>query len=171
MTPFSSLSHQEGIMPGSHDRSSLAHQFFTLAERPLSIYFFPCLVLWDGWMTSPTWWTWVWVNSGSWWWTGRPGVLRFTESKRVGHDWATELNWTELITVRARPALPVPLVPPGHLALRRQRCGATGGAKRTTPAHSPASCSSSLWSFTTSLIPSFRNPLSPCFIDKVYKIR
>ena len=50
---------------------------------------------WDGWMTSPTRWTWVWVNSGSWWWTGRPGVLRFMGSQRVGHDWATELNWTE----------------------------------------------------------------------------
>ena len=36
-----------------------------------------------------------WVNSGSWWWTGRPGVLRFMGSQRVGHDWATELNWTE----------------------------------------------------------------------------
>ena len=39
-------------------------------------------------------WMWVWVNSGSWWWTGRPGVLRFMGSQRVGHDWATELNWT-----------------------------------------------------------------------------
>ena len=48
---------------------------------------------WDGWMVSPTWWTWVWVNSGSWWWTGRPGVLQFMGSQRVGHDWATELNW------------------------------------------------------------------------------
>ena len=51
---------------------------------------------WDGWMASPTRWTWVWVNSGSWWWTGRPGVLRFMGSQRVGHDWATEPNWTEL---------------------------------------------------------------------------
>ena len=50
---------------------------------------------WDGWMASPTRWAWVWANSGSWWWTGRPGVLRFMESQRVGHDWATELNWTE----------------------------------------------------------------------------
>ena len=50
---------------------------------------------WDGWMASPTRWTWVWVNSRSWWWTGRPGVLRFMGSQRVGHDWATELNWTE----------------------------------------------------------------------------
>ena len=48
---------------------------------------------WDGWMASPTQWTWVWVNSRSWWWTGRPGVLRFMGSQRVGHDWATELNW------------------------------------------------------------------------------
>ena len=50
---------------------------------------------WDGWMASLTRWTWVWLNSGSWWWTGRPGVLRFMGSQRVGHDWATELNWTE----------------------------------------------------------------------------
>ena len=50
---------------------------------------------WDGWMASPTWWTWVWVNSGSWWWTGRPGMLWFMGSQRVGHDWATELNWWE----------------------------------------------------------------------------
>ena len=51
---------------------------------------------WDGWMASLTQWMWVWVNSGSWWWwTGRPGVLRFKESRRVRHDWATELNWTE----------------------------------------------------------------------------
>ena len=50
---------------------------------------------WDGWMASPTRWTWVWVNSGSWWWTGKPGVLRFMGSQRVRHDWATELTWTE----------------------------------------------------------------------------
>ena len=41
-------------------------------------------------------WAWVWVNPGSWWWTGRPGVLRFMGLQRVGHDWATEMNWTEL---------------------------------------------------------------------------
>ena len=50
---------------------------------------------WDGWMASPTWWTWVSVNSGSWWWTRRPGVLRFMGSQKVGHDWATDLNWSE----------------------------------------------------------------------------
>ena len=47
---------------------------------------------WDGWMASLTGWPWVWVNSGSWWWTGRPGVLRFMGSQRVGHDWMTELK-------------------------------------------------------------------------------
>ena len=49
---------------------------------------------WDGWMASLTRWTWVWVNSGRWWWTGSPGMLRFMGSQRVGHNWATELNWT-----------------------------------------------------------------------------
>ena len=52
---------------------------------------------WDGWMASLTRWTWVWVNSGSWWWTGRPGLLWFMGSKRVGHDWATDLIWSDLI--------------------------------------------------------------------------
>ena len=50
---------------------------------------------WDGWMATLTRWTWVCVKSGSWWWTGRPGVLRFMGSQRVGHDWVTELNWSE----------------------------------------------------------------------------
>ena len=48
---------------------------------------------WDGWMASPTWCSWVWVNSGSWWWTGRPDMLWFMGSQRVRHDWAIELNW------------------------------------------------------------------------------
>ena len=47
---------------------------------------------WDGWVASPTQWTWVWVNSGSWWWTGKPGVLQSMGSQRVGYDWVTELN-------------------------------------------------------------------------------
>ena len=49
---------------------------------------------WNGWMASLTRWTWVSVNSGSWCWTGRPVVLRFMGSQRVGHNWVTELNWT-----------------------------------------------------------------------------
>ena len=48
---------------------------------------------WDGWMASPTQWTWAWVNSGSWRGTGMPGMLQSMGSQRVGHDWATELNW------------------------------------------------------------------------------
>ena len=51
----------------------------------------------NGWMASLTRWTWVSVNSRSWWWTGRPGVLRFMGSQRVGHDWATDLIWSDLI--------------------------------------------------------------------------
>ena len=52
---------------------------------------------WDGWMASPTQWTWVWVDSRSWWWTRRPGMLQFMGLQRVGHDWETELNWTETV--------------------------------------------------------------------------
>ena len=67
---------------------------------------------WDGWMVSPIWWTWVWVNSGSWWWTGRPGVLRCMGSQRVGHDWTTELNWTELILIFT--SIHSSIYPPNH---------------------------------------------------------
>ena len=52
------------------------------------------------WMASPTQWTWVWMDSRSWWWTGRPGVLWFMGSQRVGHDWITEL--TELNCFRTK---------------------------------------------------------------------
>ena len=66
---------------------------------------------WDGWMASPTRWTWIWVKSGRWWWTGRPGMLWFMGSQRVRHDWATELNWIDLRVslvaqlVKNRPAV------------------------------------------------------------------
>ena len=50
---------------------------------------------WDGWMASPAWWSWVWVDSRSWWQTGRPGVLQSMGLQRVGHEWATELNWID----------------------------------------------------------------------------
>ena len=49
----------------------------------------------DGWMASPTRWIWVWIDSGSWWWTERPGMLQSAGSPKVGHNWVTELNWTE----------------------------------------------------------------------------
>ena len=45
---------------------------------------------WDGWMASLTRWTWVWISSGSWWWTGKPGVRQSMGSQRVGHNWATK---------------------------------------------------------------------------------
>ena len=63
---------------------------------------------WDGWMASSTRWTWVWVDSGSWWWTGRPGVLRFLGLQRVGHDWATELNFIRAYKTlwNLRPIIP-----------------------------------------------------------------
>ena len=54
-------------------------------------------------MPSLTRWTWVWVSSGSWWWTGKPGVLQSMGSQRVRHDWATELNWTEQCILRESP--------------------------------------------------------------------
>ena len=51
-------------------------------------------------MASPTLWAWVWVNSGSWWWTGRPGVLQSMGSQRVGHDWETEPSWNYTLTFK-----------------------------------------------------------------------
>ena len=57
---------------------------------------------WDGWMVSPTQWTWVWVDSGSWWWTGKPGVVWFMGSQRVRHNWVTEWNWTTHIFKRLK---------------------------------------------------------------------
>ena len=55
-------------------------------------------------MASLTWWICVWASSGSWWWTGKPSVLQFLGLQRVGHDWATELNWTES-TVYCEPSI------------------------------------------------------------------
>ena len=60
---------------------------------------------WDGWMASPTQWAWVWVNSGSWWWTGRPGMLWFMGSQRVRHEWVTELNWAARIIYKVTKKL------------------------------------------------------------------
>ena len=57
----------------------------------------------DGWMAWLTQWTWIWVNYRSWWWTGRPGVLQFMGSQRVGHDRATELNWFDSLEAKLRP--------------------------------------------------------------------
>ena len=51
---------------------------------------------WGGWMASLTWWTWIWESSGTWWWTGKPGVLQSMGSQRVGHNVATDLNWRQI---------------------------------------------------------------------------
>ena len=51
---------------------------------------------WDGWIVSQTRWTWVWLSSASWWWTGKPSVLPSMGSQRLGHNWAAELNWSLL---------------------------------------------------------------------------
>ena len=52
---------------------------------------------WDGWMASLAWWTQVWMNFRSWWWTGKPGELPFMGLQRVGLDWVTELNWNKIL--------------------------------------------------------------------------
>jgi len=83
------------------------------------------IIRWDSWMASPTWWTWGWINSGSWWWTGRPGVLRFVGSQRVGHDWATELNWTD-----RRQWHPTPVLLPGKSHGRRRLVGCSPWVRR-----------------------------------------
>ena len=68
---------------------------------------------WDGWMASPTRWTWVWASPGSWWWTGKSGVLQSMGSQRVRQDWATELNcvssWAHLILIFFSKIVPCPL--------------------------------------------------------------
>ena len=63
---------------------------------------------------SLTRWMWVWVDSSSWWWTGRPGVLRFLGSQRVAHDWATELNWTDTLSKCWSNTAVLALPPAGH---------------------------------------------------------
>ena len=81
----SKLMCTESVMPSSH--LILCHPLLLLLPIPPSIRVFS--------NESTHGWTWVWVNSGSWWWTGKPGVLQFMGLQRVRHDWATELNWTD----------------------------------------------------------------------------
>ena len=61
---------------------------------------------WDGWIPLPTWWTWVWASSGSWWCTGNPGVVQSMGLQRVGHNWATELNWMKITSKYDLKGLP-----------------------------------------------------------------
>ena len=83
---------------------------------------------WDGWMASWTQWAWVWVNFGSWQRTGRPGMLQSMESQRVGHDWVTELNWTEPIKLVSWPRVvtTVGMTPPWAIRAATLCPGCTG---------------------------------------------
>ena len=67
---------------------------------------------WDGWMTSLTQWTWVWVNSGGWWWTGRPGMLQSMGSPRVRHSWVTEQQQQQHVVLQSKECYILPLVSP-----------------------------------------------------------
>ena len=92
---------------------------------------------WDGWMTSLTWWTWVWVNSRSWWWTGRPGLLQFMGSQRVRHDWATELNWNDPSSPQYMllccPNLEFVLLSAYHKQIAEWHCGKNYQNSRSPP--------------------------------------
>ena len=92
-------------------------------------------------MASPTQWTWVWVDSGSWWWTGRPGVMWFMRSQRVRHDWAPEVNWTDHLAssscLRTHPSKSLPTWPPGRTEAQSPKAWhgswGSGGAKALLP--------------------------------------
>ena len=84
---------------------------------------------WDGWMASPTQWTWVWVNSGSRWWTGRPGVLQSMGLQRIGHNWDTELNW--MVIFRASQVMLVVKNPPANAGDARD-VGSIPGSERSS---------------------------------------
>ena len=88
---------------------------------------------WDGWMASLTWWTWVWVSSGSWWWTGKPGMLRSMGSWWVRHNWVTELNWSLHLTKENWIMLCITLKA-NHLKKTLQQLGFPGGANGKEPA-------------------------------------
>ena len=78
---------------------------------------------WDGWMASSTQWAWIWANSGSWWWTGRSGMLQSMGSQRFGHDWVTELNWTECNCVLVWTFFALPFFGMGMKTELFQSCG------------------------------------------------
>ena len=91
------------------------------------------------WMASPTQWTWAWVNFGSWWWTGRPGVLQSMGSQGVRHDWVTELNWTgKLQNILMLPLVPVVSAIEHSVGLRA--CAAESQRLRLKPGSPFTSC-------------------------------
>ena len=98
---------------------------------------------WEGWMGSPTQWRWVWVNSGSWWWTGRPGVLQSVGARRVGHDWATELYWWKLNSYPWHSTASTIWSQPTCSALKNYRGPLREGRSRSETAGEPAVLTSS----------------------------
>ena len=98
------------VLPWWRDNPKQSHIFFFIVPREIrsisAVHLPPHVKSWligkesdagKDWGQEEKGTTWVWVNSGSCWWTGRPGVLQFMGSQRVGHDWATELNWTDVV--------------------------------------------------------------------------
>ena len=100
----------------------------------------------DGWMASLMQWTWVWVGSRSWWWTGKPGVLQSMGLQRVRHNWATELNWS--IFTAASPRVTSPLTPGHSFSSRNPVCWASW-----------ICCA--IWHLRASSQPSRPSPLNP----------
>ena len=94
---------------------------------------------WDGGMASPTWRTWVWVNSGRRWRTRKPGVLQSMGSQRVRHSWVTELHWTKLFSLPHWQVDSLPLCHPKTLVLKylssKMRTLRTRDAKQLVQAH------------------------------------
>ena len=112
---------------------------------------------WDGWMASLTRWTWVWVDSRSWWWTGRPGVLQFMGLQRVGQDWAIEVNW---IWFLASHICSVPSCPLGNYF--RQLHSPTAPTSPKT--YSPEQCGLLDHSFSDQLsIMAFLSSIQRCY--------
>ena len=106
--PTSCLTHGDAHRPIPASQFTTSPQLTLVHTSVFCVYIsFPALWVgssvsfvnrgWDGWMASRTLWRWVWVNSRSWWRTGSPGELRFMGLQRVGHDWAAELNWTDVL--------------------------------------------------------------------------
>ena len=101
--PVNPKGNQSWVFIGRTDTEAEAAYFCNLMRRTYSLEIPWCWERmkaggegdnggWDGWMATLTWWTWIWANSGNWWWTGKPGVLQSMGSQRVRHDW---VNWTE----------------------------------------------------------------------------
>ena len=91
---------------------------------------------WDGWMVSPSWWTWVWASPRTWWWTGKLGVLQSMGLQTIGHNWAIELDWTKECTQVFQVALVVKDPPLPMQEMQVQSLGREDSLKEGTAIHS-----------------------------------